>query len=773
MKTLSRFLLAALLAVASSVSAQSGSKIVFDAVANGQTGAMQTGAKAASVTLTFCGTGFSGNVYVDAAATQAGLAQVWTTALTGNSDCTTTYTKSPATKWYRVRWTRSAGTLNVWMLLGAPSYGSGSYADLAAPSGCATTELAYFLGSPATLTCLDQVYWTAATRSLDVTDGRVQAANLKAIGLGTPGSITVTPTLTQVGSITTVAGAALVDGDYFTIKYDGGVVPIEFDLSPGDGTSGGRIPLLFTAGDSADLIRDNVILTLNAAAPTKLTASSGGAATVSIVLDTPGAAGDTNTENVTNAGFAVTGFADPTHATTYTYKLVARLADDSTTEAGAASTTAAGHATLSAANYNALSWSAVTGAASYDVYRTVGGATQGKILSAAAVTALNDTGLAGGGETAPTVDGTGRITSDALTSGRVAIIGTGGRIEDDAGLTYDAATDALTVSGKVTSPRYELDVASNFGAVFSSSYTSHGALRDILWTNNLANGTTDLGLSRAAAGVLKVTDGSTGLGFVRLAGQLVAAGAAEPASVPDYRYANGYYSADTRMSSGWEFGWGPNANTTSSPSDTILTRAAAATLQLGAANAASPVAQTLQAQGSRGGTDTNVKGANMTQRPGAGTGSAGGGDYRIQRYPSGASGTTQNVAADALVIASKQVTLTESSATAVLDLAVASGSVAGGTLYYTIRADDSTDFQAIRGSIPFTAVNKGGTLTATVGTAAESVAVSTGTLTNTVTITTGTNSVTLNLNAVSSLTQTTLHAYVSALVDGTGVATTK
>lgn len=54
--------------------------------------------------------------------------------------------------------------------------------------------------------------------------------------------------------------------------------------------------------------------------------------------------------------------------------------------------------------------------------------------------------------------------------------------------------------------------------------------------------------------------------------------------------------------------------------DLILTRSAAATLQQGAANAASPVAQTLQAQGSRSGTDTNVGGANYTIASGQGTG---------------------------------------------------------------------------------------------------------------------------------------------------------
>lgn len=55
--------------------------------------------------------------------------------------------------------------------------------------------------------------------------------------------------------------------------------------------------------------------------------------------------------------------------------------------------------------------------------------------------------------------------------------------------------------------------------------------------------------------------------------------------------------------------------------DTILSRGgAAATLQFGAANAASPVAQTLQAQGSRAGTDNNIGGANLTIQSGLGTG---------------------------------------------------------------------------------------------------------------------------------------------------------
>lgn len=69
------------------------------------------------------------------------------------------------------------------------------------------------------------------------------------------------------------------------------------------------------------------------------------------------------------------------------------------------------------------------------------------------------------------------------------------------------------------------------------------------------------------------------------------------------------------------FGWTSGASPFSA-ADTMLSRSAAAVIQLGNANAASPVAQTLQAQGSRSGTDTNVAGANLTQQSGNGTGNA-------------------------------------------------------------------------------------------------------------------------------------------------------
>lgn len=292
----------------------------------------------------------------------------------------------------------------------------GTYATLPAPSGCASTEVAYFLGTPPYMACMDQVYWTAATRSLDVTDGRVQAANLTAIPLATPAGITVTPVLSQIGAITVVAGASLADGDALSVGDGTGIVPIEFDASPGDGTTGGAIPIIFDGTETATAIRDAVKAILDAAGR-DWTTSNQGADGIGLVRATPGATGGAITEAVTNAGFTVTNWTDPTHATTVTYQLVACLADGSCTQAGVDSTTAQATATLNTTNYLSLSWSAVPGAATYKVYRKVAPtspATTGVIYTGPAITVL-DTGLAGAGVAAPTSNGTGVVTGKSLT----------------------------------------------------------------------------------------------------------------------------------------------------------------------------------------------------------------------------------------------------------------------------------------------------------------------------------------------------------------------
>lgn len=88
-------------------------------------------------------------------------------------------------------------------------------------------------------------------------------------------------------------------------------------------------------------------------------------------------------------------------------------------------------------------------------------------------------------------------------------------------------------------------------------------------------------------------------------------------------------------------------------SDTYLTRAAAATLRLGQADAAAPVAQTLQVQSVVAGT-SNTAGANWTLKGSAGTGTGAGGSIIFQVAPAGTTGTAQNAYATALTIGSDQ-----------------------------------------------------------------------------------------------------------------------
>lgn len=96
-------------------------------------------------------------------------------------------------------------------------------------------------------------------------------------------------------------------------------------------------------------------------------------------------------------------------ATTWTYKLVAINATG-TTEAGAASSTTTGNATLDGTNFNRLTWTAVTNATGYWVFRTAAGgtpSTTGRIAVLGAVTTYDDQGAAGDSSVAPTSNSTG------------------------------------------------------------------------------------------------------------------------------------------------------------------------------------------------------------------------------------------------------------------------------------------------------------------------------------------------------------------------------
>jgi hypothetical protein len=89
--------------------------------------------------------------------------------------------------------------------------------------------------------------------------------------------------------------------------------------------------------------------------------------------------------------------------------------------------------------------------------------------------------------------------------------------------------------------------------------------------------------------------------------------------------------------------------------DTFLTRAAAANLQLGAADAAAPVAQTLQVQSVVAGT-TSTSGANWTLTGSKSTGAVVGGDIIIQTSAANAAATTQNSGVEILRLKSSATT---------------------------------------------------------------------------------------------------------------------
>jgi hypothetical protein len=101
-------------------------------------------------------------------------------------------------------------------------------------------------------------------------------------------------------------------------------------------------------------------------------------------------------------------------------------------------------------------------------------------------------------------------------------------------------------------------------------------------------------------------------------------------------------------------------------------------------------------------------------------------------------------------------TIANAAATSLFTLACPAGAMVGGSLDYIIQATDGTDYQALQGFVTFSAVNKAGTITATITEVAgnQGKAVSAGTLTVAWTIVAGTNLVTIKVQPTTSLTIT-------------------
>jgi len=98
------------------------------------------------------------------------------------------------------------------------------------------------------------------------------------------------------------------------------------------------------------------------------------------------------------------------------------------------------------------------------------------------------------------------------------------------------------------------------------------------------------------------------------------------------------------------------ASTQSASSDGFIRRLGALSLGISAADSATPGANTLTiGDSSRGGTDSNVTGANGILRPGNGTGTGGSGAFKIQVAPVDSTGAVANTYSDALSISNAKV----------------------------------------------------------------------------------------------------------------------
>ena len=111
-----------------------------------------------------------------------------------------------------------------------------------------------------------------------------------------------------VGSITTVAVANLVDGEKF-ILHDGINPPVvfEFDVT-GNGVAVGNVNVDVSVLISADDVRDAIVLAVSGVgAALRMTATNGGAATVTLTQDDKGPQGNTTqSTTVLDPGFVIT-----------------------------------------------------------------------------------------------------------------------------------------------------------------------------------------------------------------------------------------------------------------------------------------------------------------------------------------------------------------------------------------------------------------------------------------------------------------------------------
>lgn len=207
-------------------------------------------------------------------------------------------------------------------------------------------------------------------------------------------------------------------------------------------------------------------------------------------------------------------------STTYSYTITA-LDGVGETIASSAGSTATGNATLTAGNYTIITWNSISGATSYKVYRTVGGATQGLITTVTtklgATQTTNDTGLAASGSS-PTTNTTG----GAILQGGGLTLGTASTTNGTLVLRNSTNANTVTLQTGTTSSSYSLVLPTAVGTTGQClSTTVAGAVSTLGWatcngsgllsSNNTWSGTNSFQITSTTALRIQTAAGASNL----------------------------------------------------------------------------------------------------------------------------------------------------------------------------------------------------------------------------------------------------------------------
>jgi len=262
----------------------------------------------------------------------------------------------------------------------------------------------------------------------------------------------------------------------------------------------------------------------------------------------------------------------------------------------------------------------------------------------------------------------------ALTIGTTAITGgtttrllfdAAGVVSETDGATWSATNKALTVGGATvttSNPVLDLSQTWNAGAVaftaLKLNVTNTASAAASLLLDLQVGGTSQFKVDKAGNVTLSPANTANIYLYSNTAVGSIKTDSTNYGIIISASTVNDFWFADRlSMNASKYIGWVSGTNAVAG-ADLILARKAAASLRMGAADAAAPVAQTLGVQSVVAGT-SNTAGANWTLAGSQGTGTGAGGSIIFQTAPAGSTGSAQNALAAVLTLDStKQAAFT-------------------------------------------------------------------------------------------------------------------